>query len=246
MSRPTFWASITSAALVHGATDDLGADLLRDRHGLAGDHRLVDGAAALEHGAVDRHLLAGADAEPVADLDSVELDLLLGSVGPGTPRRLGREIEKRPDGAARALPRTQLEHLPEQDENRNHRRRFEVDRHRSAGASERRREDARREGRDHAVDPGHARAHCDEREHVQAAVHDRLPAAHEQRPARPQHDRSAEEELEPVRRLRPEHLVEPGHVPAHLERKHGQGEHRPDPEAAREVGELGIWPGCRP
>ena len=40
--------------------------------------------------------------------------------------------------------------------------------------------------------------------------------------ASPPTARSAEEELEPVRRLRPEHLVEPGHVPAHLERKHGK------------------------
>ena len=38
-----------------------------DRHRLAGDHRLVDGARALEHDAVDRHLLAGPHAQPIAD-----------------------------------------------------------------------------------------------------------------------------------------------------------------------------------
>ena len=68
------------AALVHGAADDLRADLLRHRHGLAGDHQLVDGAAALHDRAVDRHLLARAHAQPVADVDAVELHLLFGPV----------------------------------------------------------------------------------------------------------------------------------------------------------------------
>src|SRR3954447_26632488 len=37
------------------------ACVLGDRHGLARDHRLVDGAAALDHAAVHRDLFAGAD-----------------------------------------------------------------------------------------------------------------------------------------------------------------------------------------
>ena len=176
-------------------------------------------------------------------MHGVELHLLLASIGPDAPRRLGREIKKGPDGAARALPGTQFQHLTEQDENRDHGRGLEIHRDGAVGASEGRREYARRECRNHAVDPGDARAHGDEREHVEAAVHDRLPAAHEQRPARPQYDRSTEQELKPVRVLRPEHLVKPGHVAAHLEREHGQGEHRADPEAAREVGELRIRAG---
>ena len=55
-----------AAGLVHGAADHLGADLLGHRHRLAGHHRLVDRAAPLEHGAVDRHLLARAHPQAVA------------------------------------------------------------------------------------------------------------------------------------------------------------------------------------
>ena len=58
---------------------------LLDRHRLAGQHRLVDGDSAFDHHAVDRHGLAGAHAQPVADLDGVERHLGLR----GRPRRSG-------------------------------------------------------------------------------------------------------------------------------------------------------------
>ncbi len=171
VSRPTFCASITSAPvwfMVPPMT--LAPTSLVDRHRLAGDHRLVDGAAALDDRAVDRHLLAGTHAQAVADLHGVELDLLLGAVRPDAPRRLGREVEQRADGAARALAGAQLEHLPEQHEHGDDGGRLEVDRDRAVVAAEGGREDARRERRDDAVDPGDARAHGDQREHVEVAA----------------------------------------------------------------------------
>ena len=192
---------------------DRRADLLRDRHRLARHHRLVDGAAALDHLAVDRHLLARADAQAIADLDAVELDLLLAPVRADAPRRLGREIEEGADRAARRLARAQLEHLSEQHEHGDDRGRLEVDRDRAVRIAKGGREDAGRERRDDAVDPGHARAHGDEREHVEVAAHHRAPAALEERPAGPEHHRRGEQQLEPIGGALADQVVQPDQMP---------------------------------
>ena len=52
-----------AAGAVDRAADDLRARLLLHRDRLAGDHRLVHRAAALDDDAVHRHLLAGPDAQ---------------------------------------------------------------------------------------------------------------------------------------------------------------------------------------
>ena len=60
---------------------------------------------ALEHHAVDRHLLARAHAQPVADVHVGERHVLLAAVGAHAPRGLGREAQQRLDrgrGAASA------------------------------------------------------------------------------------------------------------------------------------------------
>ena len=146
VSRPTFWRlDHERAALVHGAADDLGADLLRYRHRLAGDHRLVDGAAALETTPSTGTFSPGRTRRrsPTCTASSWTSSSRRRA---DAPRRLGREVEQRPDGAARALARPQLEHLPEQDEqDGDDGRRLEVDGDRAVMAAERRREDARRE-----------------------------------------------------------------------------------------------------
>ena len=81
VSRPILSARMTSEpGLVHGAADDGVAGRLGDRHRLAGHQRLVQRGAAVLDGAVDRDRLAGADPQPVADLDQVEADLVLGAV----------------------------------------------------------------------------------------------------------------------------------------------------------------------
>ena len=134
-------------------------------------------------------------------MHAVELDLLFRAVAADAPRGLRREVEKRADGAAGALARAQLQHLAEQDEDRDDRRRLEVDRDRAVVAAEGGREDAGRERRDDAVDPGDAGAHGDQGEHVEVARDERLPAAHEEGPAGPQHDRRRQQQLDPVRGL---------------------------------------------
>ena len=157
-------------------------------------------------------------------------------------RGLGREVEQRADGAARALAGPQLEHLPEQHEHRDDRRRLEIDRDRAVVTAEGGREDAGRERRDDAVDPGHARAHGDQGEHVEVARDERLPAAHEERPAGPEHHRRRQQHLDPVRGLLRDEVVEPGQVAAHLQRDDRKRQHEPDPEPARHVDEFVVRP----
>ena len=150
--------------------------------------------------AVDRHLVAGPHAQLVADRDRVERYVLVAAVRLDAPRGLGRKFEQRADRARRRLARAQFQHLAEQHQHGDDGGGLEIDRDRAVVAAERRRKHVRRERRDHAVDVGDAGAHRDQREHVEIARDQRLPAAHEERPARPQHDRRGERELNPVRR----------------------------------------------
>ena len=175
------------------------AGLFGHRHRFAGHHRFVQRRMPLDHRAVDRHLFAGAHAQPVADHDRLERDLLFGSVVRDAPRRLRREVEERADGAGGLLARPQFQHLAEQHQHGDHRGGLEIDRDRAVFGAERRRKDAGRDSGDDAVDPGDAGAERDQREHVEVAGDQRLPAALEERPARPQHDRRGEHQLHPVR-----------------------------------------------
>ena len=116
-----------AAGAVDGAARDPVARPLLDRHRLAGDHRLVDGAPSLEDDAVDRDPLAGPHAEPIADRDLIERHVLLAPVVAKDSRRLRREPQQRPDRAARPAPRAQLQHLAQQHEHRDDGRRLEVE-----------------------------------------------------------------------------------------------------------------------
>ena len=60
------------------------------------------------------------------------------------------------------------------------------------------RENLRQKRGDHAVNVGDADAESDQREHVQTAVHDRMPGADKERPATPKHDRCRKRELKPT------------------------------------------------
>ena len=178
------------------AGDPVARPLLhRDR--LAGDHRLVDGAPALEDDAVDRHLLTRADAEPVADLEPFERCVRLAPVLGEAAGRLRLESEERPDGLAGPAARLELEDLAEEHQDRDHGGDLEVHRHLALGAARRRGEQAGGHRRHHAVGVGDSRAEADQREHVRAPVHDRRPAALEKRPAGPEDDGRRQDELDP-------------------------------------------------
>ena len=64
-----------AAGAVERAADHACVLLLGHRHGFAGHHGFVERGAAFEHDAVDRHLVAGAHAQAVADRDGVEREL---------------------------------------------------------------------------------------------------------------------------------------------------------------------------
>ena len=93
------------------------------------------------------------------------------------PRGLGREIEQRADRAAGLLARRSSSTCPSRTSTVITAAGLEIDRDRAVHAAERRRENARRDGRDDAYQPRDADPHRDQREHVEVAVRDRRPAA---------------------------------------------------------------------
>ena len=64
-----------AAAGVDGGADDAVARTLEHRDRLAGEHRFVDRAFALDNHAVDRNVLARAHAQPIANLDLAQRDV---------------------------------------------------------------------------------------------------------------------------------------------------------------------------
>ena len=102
------------------------------------------------------------------------------------------------------------------------------------------RKDLRGDGRDEAVDISDAGSHRDQGEHVEVAGHQRLPAAHEERPARPDHDRCRRDELNPVRQRLVDPAMAADQMPAHLEDDCGQRQHEADPEPSGHVRQFGI------
>ena len=107
-------------------------------------------------------------------------------------------------------------------------------------AAEGGRKDSGRDGADDAVEIGHAGADRDQREHVEIARQQRLPAAHEERPAGPEHDGRGEGELDPVRPCRVDQAVTADEMAAHFQHDGGKREDEADPEPAGHVRQLGI------
>ena len=132
-----------AAGLVDRAADHARIFLLGHRHRFAGHHRFIERRAAFEHDAVDRHLVAGTHAQPVADLDGVERDLLVAAVILHAARRLRREIEQGADGAGGRLARAQFQHLAEQHQHGDDGGRLEIDGDRAVGVAEGGREEVR-------------------------------------------------------------------------------------------------------
>ena len=223
----------------------LRAGFLGDRHGFARHHGFIDCRTAFDQRAIDGHLFARPHAQLVAHDNDIDGDIFFRAIGIDPPRRLGRKAKKRLDRARGLLPGAQFQHLAKQHQHGDDGCGFEVDRDRAIGCAEGRREDLRKQGRDDAVDPGDASAHGDQREHVEIAGLQRLPAAHEERPSRPQHHGRGERELEPVRELLAKQHVKAGQMAAHFERKDGNGERQPDPEPPRHVDQFVIGSALR-
>jgi hypothetical protein len=86
----------------------------------------------------------------------------------------------------------------QQDQRHDDRGRFEVDADLPVVRPEGLGEYAGKSGGDNAVDPGDGDAECDQREHVEAAIDDRLPASDKERPPAPEHHWCGQHELDPV------------------------------------------------
>ena len=162
-------------------------------------------------------------------LDRVERDLLIVAIGRDAARGLRREVEQRADGAAGLLARAQLEHLAEQHQHRDHRGGLEIDRDAAVGGAEAGGEQAGRERGDHAVELGRAGAERDQREHVEAAVDQRVPAARKN--GQPAHSTTgvARTNCRPVRRIVMQRARD---AAAHLQRNNRDGEHERRPRTA--------------
>ena len=184
--EPTFSARITRLPLpLSVAPMSFVAGTLLHRHRLAGDHRLVHARAALEHHAIDRHLLARAHAQAVADVHVGELDVLLGAVVLEPPRGLGREAEQRADRGRGLRARAQLEQLAHERERDDHRGGLEIHRRRARAP---RSPAGNTPGATVATTLyaiGRGDADADQRPHVGIAGADRCDAALEERPRPP-------------------------------------------------------------
>ena len=173
-----------------GAHDPI-AGFLFDLNRFAGDHRFIDRARAFRNHAVHRNLLAGTNPQTIALFDLIESNVVLAAVLCNSPRCFWRQAQQRFNRRAGRAARFQFEHLTEQDQRGDYGCGFEIDRHISRRVMKRRRKNLRYERGNHAVNVSHSYAEADQREHVEAAIQNRLPTAHEERPTTPEyHGRS--------------------------------------------------------
>ena len=226
---------------VDGAAGYRAAALFRGGHGLPGQHGLIHRAVAFLYLAVHRNLLARSDAQAVAGLDLLQRQLFLAPAFPEAPGGLGGQTEQGPDRPSGGLSRAQLQHLTQQHQGDDHRRRFEVHRHATVGV-QRCRQELREQRRHQAIPEGRAGAHGNERKHIEVAVDEGLPAADKERPAPPEHHWGGQRELNPVHPDPGERVVNwlarqhVGH--RQQQQRHTQGGARP--EAAPHVTQLPV------
>ena len=92
---------------------------------------------ALDHRAIDRHFFARANAQQVAYRDLAESDIGLASIRRDAARGLRGQAEQRLDRAAGLAASPQLQHLAQQDQNRDDGSCFEVKADMSGGIAKR-------------------------------------------------------------------------------------------------------------
>ncbi len=155
---------------------------------------------ALDHRAVDRHFFAGANAQQVTDGNLAESDIGLASVRRDAARGFRGQTEQGLDRAAGLAASPQLQHLPQQDQNRNDGSCFEVKADVSGGVAKGSRKETGRDHGNQAVKVGSAAADGDQGEHVEAAMNNRRPSALKEGPSAPQNDWRCQGKLSPSQR----------------------------------------------
>ena len=225
VSAPTALASRAKRSVpVDGGADEPVAGALVDRHALAGHHRLVHVALAVDDLGVHRHLCARADEEVVADdhFAGRHLDRLAAADHHGHRRR---QVEQRADRLVGAAAGAHLQPVAEQDERGEEGGRLVE--HLAVDP----------EGHGDRVRPAGADGDRDEDHHVQRAVAQRLGRAAEEDGGRVEDDRQAEQQLEDVGR----EAEGDRQLPAEESRAHGRpehdghGQHRRDDEPVAQV-----------
>ena len=215
-----------------------------DRHRLARHHRLVDGGSSLER----RRRPPESFRRDARAAWSPTWTSAIGtsfSIRPSTRRAVFGARPSSPLSAGRRpAARADLQDLTEQHERGDDDGRVEV-RLDAAVHPEAVGKQARRDRRDDAVGVGGADPGADQREHVGAAIDERVPGAREERPAGPQHDRASRAASwiqfgsadvdGAVDRAGRDHL-------RHREHHHRQTEHGRDHEAAGHVDQLDVGP----
>ena len=220
------------AATAHGGGGHAVARALLHRDGLSGDGGLVDGGGALEHHAVHRHGLAGANDDALAGANVLGGHAHL-DVVPHHGGRLGSQVHEGGNGVGGLALGAGLEVLAQVDEGQDHTGRVQVEAVHGLVCS---RHVHGTEGPGHAVEGDHAvgegrgRAQRNERVHVGGAVPERLEAGHKV-VAVDQQDGNAEQKLRErgghhvVHAIQARHLRPAKHgAHGHVEERHAEGE----------------------
>ena len=226
-----------SATGVDAGTDHFVTGVLLDRHGLPGQQGLVDCRGALDHDAVGRDLLTGADHEALTDAEPVDRNHGLGSVRPEQRHLLGAHVQQLPEGVAGPGLRPLLEVATGQQEGGDHAGDLEVEVVEAAASS---RDELELHG--HAGLAGHAEEHRveaeevgrqgaerDQRVHGRATVLRGLPGgAVEGQPA-PEDDRRRQRQRHPLPVVELQRRD-------HRDQHQGYGQDAADHEAPEKVG----------
>ena len=176
---------------VDGAGEDGVAGGLGDGQALAGEDGFVEGAGAVEDDAVDGGLLAGSEADGVADVDVGGGDVAFEAVL-DDPRRLGGELEQSGKCGGGSELDAGFEGAAESDETDDDQGGVEEDVAGGAGGLERGGE----EGGDGAVAPGGGDADDDQGVHVGGASGGGEGGASEHGPDAPEEGRRGDGELD--------------------------------------------------
>ncbi len=212
------------AAAIEGRADHLVAGALLDRQALAGQHRLVNGRAALDHDAIDRHLVAGADAQQIARDHLRQRDVGFLAVADDARLRRGKPEQPR-DRRAGIGPCPCLQVAAQKDEGDDHHGRFVVDLGLQPQALDAAGRESDQGGDDRAVAVGRRGADGDQRVHVGAAMPRRRPGRAVELPPGP----------ELHRRRQHEHRQEKAGVVEGERQEHRQHQRHADGEADAEL-----------
>ncbi len=225
---------------VERAADHLRSFALLSRKRFARDHGLVHRTRSGENHAIDRNFLARPHTKAIALLHFRKRNIVLRFVGCHAACDFGREVQEGANRAAGAAARAQLEHLPEEHENGDGRRCFEVHLGHAVRAAQTCGKHLWRDGSHRAVQVRNAHAHADQREHVGAAEFQRGGEALEERPAAPQHNGSCEDKLNPGNDTRAPGVGERSEHVAHRQRQQWHAKGYAPPEASRHLDKLRI------